>query len=176
MPRKVGLSVPKGMGPSVHYIDIFSFDFKLISCSTLVIEKPFIPKTLVLNKGSLSCNSAVSYFFYRGHSKMHFTHLYTKAFVHSIVYIFYFFLFTNYNLFLISSRFTLLSSDGCLLLFFLSFILTNFLTVAVNVSYNVIHCHCHCHSDVSCNSYCHFLARCQCYCISHCHSLSWSLC
>lgn len=77
--------------PSVHYINIFSFDFKLISCSTLVIEKPFIPKTLVLNKGSLSCNSAVSYSFYRGHSKMHFTHLYTKAFVHSIVYIFYYF-------------------------------------------------------------------------------------
>lgn len=91
VPRKVGLSVPKGMGPSVHYINIFSFDFKLISCSTLVIEKPFIPKTLVLNKGSLSCNSAVSYSFYRGHSKMHFTHLYTKAFVHSIVYIFYYF-------------------------------------------------------------------------------------
>lgn len=92
------------------------------------------------------------------------------------LYILLFFLFTNDNLFLISSRFTLLSSDGCLLLFFLSFILTNFLTVAVNVSYNVIHCHCHCHSDVSCNSYCHFLAHCQCYCISHCHSLSWSLC
>lgn len=39
---------------------------------------------------------------------------------------------------LISSRFTLLSSGGCFLLFFLSFILINFLTVAVNVSYNLI--------------------------------------